>query len=268
MKKKNSIAVVAMLAVMAVVCAAVIFGKVGSVSPVTESPVSSAPETVVSSPTSSVVPVSSAENGEEELPPMYRFVPMDDPLPKPDIFVENNTGEWNGFVVTLDAVSFSKDTQGMNYPTLVVDRLGEQVNAEGTLTSDHVYLLLTFTVENPKEYADTYDMGKGHPMFYIGQEKVTLYATYEQVIQNINLDSSVQDRCQYKMQPGETIQFTKGYIFPVEELQQVEELFIGIYNGKVLETDNAGQELHAWHPDVAFVNATEMFKEALHEAGF
>ena len=70
------------------------------------------------------------------------------------------------------------------------------------------------------------------------------------------------------MQPGEKIQFTKGYIFPEEELRQAEELLIGICFNTVSALDDNGTEPIAWNPTVAFVNATGIFQEALYEADF
>ena len=78
--------VVAVIAVMAVVCAVVILGK-GDFSTVIESPVGSVLEASISSPVGSVALVSSAES-KEELPSMFRYIPMmTEDLPKPDIFV-------------------------------------------------------------------------------------------------------------------------------------------------------------------------------------
>ena len=268
MKKKNSIFLVVVLAVMVLVCVAAIGAKAGWFAPASQNPTppTSAVSTLESTPVS-VNSEPSTESEEEELPPMYRFVPDGEPLPKPDIFVENNTGEWNGFRLTLDDITFSKDTQGMSYPFLVSDRFGEQVDADGTLTSDHVYLLLTFTVENPKENADTFDLTKGRPFFYTGAEAVCLHATYEPVIRSVNADALQQDMYQYKMQPGEETQYTVGYIFPVEGLKRAEEFLVGIGTAYSVQIDDNGQKWYAWSSNTTFMNATDIYKEALNEAG-
>ena len=266
-KKNNLIVVVGVLVIM-VVC--ILFAGVWGKGLFLYETAASVSEADVSSLASSNTADSAPEGGdeEEELPAMFRYVPMmTEELPKPDIFVENNTGEWNGFRMTLENISFAKDTQGMGYPVYLSEKNGEKVDTQGTLISNHMYMLLTFTVENPKEYADTFDLSYGKPFFYIGEDRFYLAASNEIAIQNINNHADTKDRYQYTMQPGEKIQFAKGYIFSVDELRQAEELLIGICFNTVSACDDNGTELIAWDPKVAFVNATEMFKEALHEAG-
>ena len=70
--------------------------------------------------------------------------------------------------MTLEDISVSKDSNGMGYPVYLSERNGEQTDAQGTLISNHVYMFLSFTVENPKDYADTFDLSYGKPFFTLG----------------------------------------------------------------------------------------------------
>ena len=59
----------------------------------------------------------------------------------------------------------------------------------------------------------------------------------------------------------------RGVYFSGRELKQAEELLLGIGTAYASKIDDNGQKWYAWSSNTTFMNATDIYKEALNEAG-
>lgn len=251
MNRKKAIPVYVFLALMVVICAAYfgsqsgLFGQKEPTGGDTQSG-------------ESMEPVSSV--AEEDLPDMYRNVSQDEPLPKPDVFAEGYTATVNDFRITINDVYVSKDTQGLPYPAHLSDSDGmeETVDENGTLTSAHSYLFMDITVENQSDLARTFNIAMSRPVFYAGEEELNIQASFELATQSINNDTDPQSRYTYMMQAGETVIYTRAYIFSDEKLEQVKDLFLPVtFGSSRLWNDKEG--IWAWDPSAVMLNLTPLW---------
>ena len=249
MNRKKAIPVYIFLALMVVICAAYFGSQSGLFG-------QKAPAGGNTQSGETMEPVSSV--AEEDLPDMYRYVSYDEDLPKPDVFAEGYTATVNDFRITINDVYVSKDTQGLPYPTYLSERQGETVDENGTLTSAHSYLFMDITVENQSNLARTFSIVMSRPEFYAGEKRLDMQASFELATQSINNDTDPQSRYQYMMQAGETVTYTRAYIFPDEKLEQVTDLFLPVtFGSSRLWNDKEG--IWAWDPSAVMLNLTPLW---------
>lgn len=248
MNRKKAIPVYVFLVLMVVICA-VYFGSqsglFGQKEPTGENTQSG----------ESMEPVSSV--AEEDLPDMYRYVSKDDPLPKPDVFAEGYTATVDDFCITINDVYVAKDTQGLPYPNYLSESTGETVDENGTLTSAHSYLFMEITVENQSQLSRTFSTVMSRPVFYSGEERLKMDASFELAMQSINNDASEKSYYEYMMKGGETVTYTRAYIFPDEGLEQVTDLYLPVTFGssRLTKIDNTW----AWNPAAVMLDLTPLW---------
>lgn len=252
MNIKKAIPVYVFLVLMVVICAAYFSSQSGLFGP-KEPTGGNTQSGELMEPVSSVA--------EEDLPDMYRYVSTDEHLPKPDVFVDGYMVTVDDFRITIDDVYIAKDTQGLPYPRFLYNSNGEEetVDENGTLTSAHSYLFMDITVENQGDLARTFDIAMSQPQFYGGEEWLNMQASYELATQSINNDADDQMLFQYMMRAGETITYTRAYIFPDEKLAQVTDLFLPITVSAPYRVDDVQNHTRAWNPEVPIINLTPLW---------
>ena len=85
-----------------------------------------------------------------------------------------------------------------------------------------------------------------------------MQASFELATQSINNDVDEKSGYQYMMQAGETVTYTRAYIFPDEKLEQVTDFFLPVTFGNP-RLWNIQERVKAWDPEAVMLNLTPLW---------
>lgn len=152
----------------------------------------------------------------------------------------DGTAQVDGVKFTLHSVTYAKDTQGMPPPTTFFQAYGDY---DGTLVSEHTYVILDLTAENidygppklpngeyvspPEEYC--FPMNNMHLVLYNGTEELARTgAVSEMAISDANLEKAGEkDRFMYYgFLVGDKLHYRIGFIVADEALRTMTDMYL------------------------------------------